>query len=144
VTGPTSWRCDECATAVTADGGLLAYRTQPQPPYAAGGFRILHASCRAPNDAELATVRLAACLDRDGLSLLLGFLSAGPGRCPEPGLTVDDIDEFVDLIRRLHVPFYEPARRRFGEPHVRRTLLRADRAGPYQSPALRRLLQASG
>lgn len=129
---------------MAADGGLLAFRTQPHAPYAAGGFRILHASCREPDDAELATVRLEACLDRDGLSLLLGFLSAGPGRRPEPGLTVADVDEFVDLIRRLHVPFYEPARRRFGEPHVRRTMLRADRASPYQSPALRKLVQASG
>ncbi len=129
---------------MAADGGLLAFRTQPHAPYAAGGFRILHVSCREPDDAELATVRLEACLDRDGLSLLLGFLSAGPGRRPEPGLTVADVDEFVDLIRRLHVPFYEPARRRFGEPHVRRTMLRADRASPYQSPALRKLVQASG
>lgn len=139
--GPTSWRCDACATPVTADGGVLAYLTQGRPPFASGRFRILHAPCGMAEDAELVTVRLSACLDRDGLSLMLAFLSAGPGRRDETGPTVDDVDEFVDVIRRLHVPFYEPARLRFGEPQVQRTLRRADRASPYQSAALRSLVQ---
>lgn len=137
--GPTSWWCDSCATAVTADDGLLAFRTQEQPPYAARGFSILHVRCVTTDIGELGAVRLAACLGRDGLSLLLAFLSAGPGRPDEPGPAVHDIDEFVDAIRRLHVPFYELARRRFGDPRVWRTLRRADRASSYQSPALRRL-----
>lgn len=137
--GPTSWWCDGCATAVTSDDGLLAFRTQAQPPYATGGFLIMHGRCVTADNGEFGTVRLAACLGRDGLSLLLAFLSAGPGRPDEPGPAVHDIDEFVDAIRRLHVPFYESARRRFGDPRVRRTLRRADRASSYQSPALRRL-----
>lgn len=139
--GPSSWHCDGCGTAVTADGGVLAFRTQTQMPYAADGFQILHASCRPAAGSEVGTVRLAACLDRDGLSLLLSFLSAGPGRVGEPGPAVQDLDEFVDVIRRLHVPYYEQARRRFGDPHVRHALQRADRVGPYQSSDLRRLAQ---
>lgn len=136
---PSSWRCDGCGTVVAADGGVLAFRTQPHPPYSSGGFMILHASCLGPVEAEYGTVQLSACLDRDGLSLLLAFLSAGPGRPDEPGPTVQDMDEFVDVIRRLHIPFYEPARPRFDDPPVRRALRRADRVSPYQSTALRRL-----
>lgn len=124
-----------------AQDGVLAYRTQPHPPFAAHAFRIVHVTCHSVGDTELCTVGLAACLDRDGLSLLLAFLSAGPGRRDEPGLTVHDIDEFVDVVRRLHVPLYEPARARFGDPAVRAALRHSDRAGPYQSPALRRLLR---
>ncbi|WP_420121434.1 hypothetical protein [Nakamurella sp.] len=168
---------------MAADGGVLAFRTQAQEPYATGGFRILHGGCvppagsrtggpagtspgpasdssmgtspdcafgsslDAPPDSRLDTpfdtpfdtVELAACLDRDGLSLLLAFLSAGPGRPGEGGPAVQDLDEFVDLIRRLHVPYYEPARDRFDDPAVREALRRGDRVGPYQSPELRRL-----
>lgn len=137
--GPSSWRCDGCGTAVAADGGVLAFRTQDQLPYAVGGFQILHGTCLPPTGSEVDTVGLAACLDRDGLSLLLAFLSAGPGRSDEPGPAVQDLDEFVDLIRRLHVPSYETARPRFGEPLVRAALRQADRVGPYQSTDLHRL-----
>lgn len=138
MSAPSSWRCDGCGTVVTADG-VLAFRTQQQAPYAVGGFRILHDTCLPPDEPEGGAVGLAACLDRDGLSLLLAFLSAGPGRSGEPGPAVQDLDEFVDVIRRLHVPYYEPARPRFDEPDVRGALRQADRVGPYQSAGLRGL-----
>lgn len=152
---------------MSADGGVLAFGTDEQHPYAAGGFQILHAACLpaagAPAPApgrdavgtrtdratgpstdpapgrSINTVALAACLDGDGLSLLLAFLSAGPGRPGEGGPAVLDLDEFVDVVRRLHVPYYEPARVRFDDPPVRAALRRADRVGPYQSTELRRL-----
>lgn len=137
--GPGSWRCDGCGTAVAADGGVLAFRTQEESPYAAGGFQILHGTCLPATGTPVGTVGLAACVNRDGLSLLLAFLSAGPGRADEPGPALQDLDEFVDLVRRLHVPYYEPARTRFDEPPVREALQRADRVAPYQSAELRRL-----
>lgn len=124
---------------MTADRGVLAFVTQAQPPFSVHGFEILHETCLTEPDAEPDAIRLSACLDRDGLSLLLSFLSAGPGRPDEPGLVVSDLDEFVDVIRRLQVPFYEPARARFGEPEVCASLRGADRASPYQSPSLGRL-----
>jgi hypothetical protein len=142
--GPTAWRCDACMRSVTGDDGVLTFRTQTRPPYATHAFRILHATCHRAEDDEHSTIGLTACLDRDGLSLLLAFLSADPGRPDEPGLTIGDLDEFVDVVRRLHVPFYEPARSRFDEPQVEQSLRRADRVSPYQSPALRRLVGTGG
>lgn len=136
---PTAWRCDLCAGEVHRDGGLLTFRTQQEPPYSVHAFRIVHATCGSAGAGEVAGEPLAACVDQDGLSLLLAFLSAGPGRRGDPGLAVSDIDEFVDLVRRLHVPFYERARHRFGDPQVERSMRLTDRARPYQTPALRPL-----
>jgi hypothetical protein len=55
-----------------------------------------------------------------GLTDLLSFLSCGPiGReRGRPSSASVDMDEFVDLVRRLHVPYYEEARQYFKDPDI--------------------------
>ena len=55
-----------------------------------------------------------------------------------------DNDEFVDLIRRLHTPYYEQARERFTDPQIARALSRDDRWHPYRPANLRRLAEPAG
>jgi hypothetical protein len=60
-------------------------------------------------------MHIHAFLGADGLQALLAFLDAGPLLAPDgpPQDGVADIRNYVDTVRRLHIPHYEEARRYF-------------------------------
>lgn len=50
------------------------------------------------------------------LAMLLSWLSHGPLVGPSETMPeVHDFDEYVNLVRRLHTPYYEEARGRFSD-----------------------------
>jgi hypothetical protein len=133
---PASWFCDTCDGQVTdpADG-LVIWR---DPSQGGGGrafhdFKIVHKGRCDPQVEAGYTLSLG--LGRftgpDGLTLLLSWLSAGPlqggGR---PRIAPQDLDSYVDLVRRVQVPGYEQARRRFGDPGVRKRYAASDETLP--------------
>ncbi len=138
--GPCAWICDTCDDQVTADQGVVSSRTLSTEPFLVTDFRIVHAAGCLPSSDDVVTIDLRSHLGAAGLTLLLAYLSAGPGRPTEPGVAVADIDSFVDLVRRLHTPLYERARRRLSDPHIAAELRQEDRWTPYQPPGLRRLI----
>lgn len=141
--GPSAWICDTCGHPVTADEGVVSSRTLSTEPFLTSDFRIVHAAGCLPSWDDVVTIDLHSHLGAAGLSLLLAYLSAGPGRPAEQGIAVADIDSFVDLVRRLHTPLYERARRRFTDPRIAAELRREDRWTPYQPTGLRRLIGLS-
>jgi hypothetical protein len=140
----TRWTCDNCGQDVSGDDGLLMFQNESAEPFLAYEFRIVHPlSCQRASDNAV-TEELHTYLGEDGLTRLLAYLTAGPGRAREPGLAVRDVDEFVDLIRRLHTPYYEQARERFTDPQIALALSRDDRWHPYRPANLRRLAEPAG
>jgi len=140
----THWTCDGCGQDVSSPDGQLTFRNEAAEPFLAYEFRIVHAATCHPFSDNIVTEPLHTYLGADGLTRLLAYLTAGPGRAPEPGLAVRDIDEFVDLIRRLHTPYYEQARERFADPQIAQALRTDDRWHPYRPANLRRLAEPAG
>jgi|SRR5690349_17204815 len=137
----TRWTCDTCGQEVSGTDGALTFRCESDEPFLAYQFRIVHAvRCQRGGD-DTVTEDLHTYLGDDGLTRLLAHLTAGPARACEAGLAVRDIDEFVDLIRRLHTPYYEQARDRFAEPAVAEALRADDRWHPYRPSQLRTLAE---
>ena len=104
------WICDACGeTILNAEDGWLEWYLDRNTSYEAG-FRIVHASrlsCRynerqleqqnrSPLDLPFSTL-----IWPDGLGALLYLMEH---------TNFANHKEFVDIVRRLHVPYYEEAR----------------------------------
>lgn len=128
------WICDACSKPIdSAEHGIVVFLRDARLD--ADHFRIVHKQSAPgyPNcDPQGSTgwVDLPRMLGVDGLTYLLSFLSAGPLKGPG-GMGVADHDAFVDLVRRVQIPFYEEARSRFNEESVRDALGDANEVFPY-------------
>lgn len=141
---PGSWVCDLCGAEITKpEVGLVIWRESDNRPMY--DFKIVHKEmapwyCWQKADAVgyRASYELGWCLGIDGLSTLLSWLSRGPvdgGGHPEVAL--EDLDDYVDLVRRLQTPYYEQARRRFSDEDVRQRLVGVNEEYPYMVENLR-------
>jgi hypothetical protein len=77
-----------------------------------------------------------------GLTIFLSFLSVGPikqnlGQSSRN--RIRDMDEFVDLVRRFQIPYYEEARRRFSDSEILERMSDANEVYPYQPQVLQNL-----
>jgi hypothetical protein len=122
------WICDECHELIEhPDHGHLEWIVDSRER--ASGFRIVHHERRSPRAIELESratsmdcyryarhprrhdLDLTQFLGPDGLVEMLAFLDPGPYHVPKfDGPRVRDVREFVEVFRRLHVPYYEEAR----------------------------------
>ncbi len=94
--------CDKCGALIekVEDGWLEWFDDYKKPAH---GFRIVHAGgdCYYLDTPEVSDNHLIYFMGTDGLSYLLSLLSRKNGV---------NVAELVEVIRRLHVPFYEEAR----------------------------------
>jgi hypothetical protein len=72
----------------------------------------------------------------------LSWLSAGPLR-EDGGIRVADMDEYVDLVRRVQTPYYEEARPRFGDEKTYHWLGDANEYYPYLPKTLQRIAEGA-
>lgn len=118
---PDKWICDVCGEEIKSvnDGYLIWAKSDEHYDY---DFLIIHQSkCDTHQDKYVNSLPLSMLVGQDGLSYLLSFVSDGPYHLGEDQVSkkkVVSIDEFVDLVRRLHLPYYEQARHKFGIPEV--------------------------
>lgn len=124
------WICEGCGQKIeSANEGILEWCNEP----AKGGnhpkrygFKIVHGDLLDPSTGREISCShykghgspphsysaLASFVGDLGLNYLLGLLD--PGRHHDPdysGPEVKDLREWTELVRRLHVPYYEEARR---------------------------------
>ena len=133
-----SWSCDACAGVIDGPtkGNVLARRGE-------GGllrdWQIRHKTCDrdTPTGYEYSQ-EIGRLLGDDGLSRLLLHLSHGDSE-GEILHQVGDVDEFVDLIRRLQTPFYEEARPHFDEERVQAWLREAGEPIAYLPSTLKHI-----
>lgn len=134
------WTCDVCgADTVDADNGYLIWEDAVNDgPW---DFKIIHRdTCDRQSMGSSALDRM---LGPDGLVHLTAWLSLGPIKAamgqgkPVPPR---DLDEFVDLVRRLHVPGYEQARERYRAPDVQEDYADAGESLPYLQESIAHLI----
>lgn len=141
----TVWYCDYCDDKIEeASLGYLIWKTTG---IAAHDFKVLHhGKCsdmfrRHPNSNPLQDF-----VGDIGLTRLLSMLSLGPinakrAEGSRERLILSD-DEFVDLVRRLHVPYYEEARRKFDEEDLIEEFSNSGEIRPYVPDTLKRIITA--
>lgn len=131
----TRWYCDQCGEPVTAEDGYVIWDSQGT----AHDFRIIHQS-RCDDERLHSSTALKRLLGPDGLTHLLAWISYGPLKpgpeSPRTTPNVADLDEYVDLIRRLQVPYYEEARRRFQHPDLQDNTSDWNEVSPYLTEEL--------
>ncbi len=141
----TTWTCDTCREEITApDLGIVVWRADGA--FKAYDFKIVHQSgvngqggCDPGAGAGyVSNLNLPFLLGENGLAYLLSMLSAGPLK-GGGGITVSDLDGFVDLTRRLQTPWYEQARARFGDEDVQIDLADASEVFPYLPETLKEI-----
>lgn len=142
----TTWFCDSCQEPITElNTALLAWDEDEDGR--AREFLIVHKNMngrqcdpqqsRSPRFSS--SNELEECVGPNGLTELLSLLSPGPLAGEQDGFPrVANFDQFVDVVRRLHTPWYEEARRRFDDESVRERY-DVNEVYPYQSEALRRI-----
>jgi len=133
----SSWICDECGDAIESPTkGLLAWDNGERK----SNFRIVHKG-KCDVDRRQATAELSSVTGFDGQVMLLSFLSYGPliGAGNEP-VRVADLDEWVDVFRRLQLPHYEEARILYRRGDVQERLADANELYPYEPSTMKRLL----
>nr|WP_314900715.1 hypothetical protein [uncultured Deefgea sp.] len=52
-----------------------------------------------------------------------------------------DFDEFVDLYRRVQIPYYEEARKKFNNPALLAEMEDASELHPYQEDVLKQIIE---
>jgi len=142
MTKPNQWTCDLCHKSIkSAAEGYVVWK-DPAGLHNAHDIMIIHqAKCDPGSGAGYASsYPLTEFLGTDGLTTLLSWLSVGPIYGPsEITPTVRDLDEFVDFVRRVQIPYYEEARPHFGEEKVQHALGDASESYPYHPDVLKRI-----
>ena len=115
------WICDTCGGVIQSpEQGWLEWLKleADNGSYLASGFRIVHHFLYSPNKKSkegcyqhgpiAASMHLNEYTGADGLNYLLEMLrGGGSGR----EIAVANLDEFIEIVRRLQIPHYEEARR---------------------------------
>lgn len=137
----THWYCDSCGKQIKeAADGIVVWRRERG---LVTEHRIVHrGQCDIP---ELpASENLSEFLGPDGLVKLTAFFTRGRiltlhGEDEEN--EVLDASAFAELIRRLHVPHYEEARRHFDSPELYDRYADGGEVAPYMQEALKALIE---
>jgi hypothetical protein len=125
------WVCDTCEEIIEKpEHGYVEYKYKlDSVPLLRHDFRVVHhaphspyrksgANCYYPNSERGGDWALTNCLGARGLVLLTSWIDPGKEFVRSfDGPGVKELREWVVLLRRLHVPFYEEARFFFQQAH---------------------------
>jgi len=138
------WLCDNCGKVIKSpEDGYVIWRTNDE--HQEYDFRIIHQDI-CDNKSYPSSMALDEFLGPKGLVYLTSFLSIGKvmnnlGRNSRS--RIKNLDEFVDLLRRVQVPYYEEARKKFSEEHILEDMSDANEVSPYQENTLKRIIKES-
>ncbi len=136
----TKWYCDVCGEVIDdVKKGYVIWKSNEHGKSHA--FKIIHQTKCDQRDHSLSAA-LRDFVGDDGMTKLLSHLSLGPikrrldqtSRCD-----VADFDEFVDFFRRVQTPFYEEARRHFGNENLIHEFSDANEVLPYMQSELEKI-----
>ncbi len=131
----TTWRCDVCGKLIEKpdDGYVIWIESSGGIPH---DFKIIHQGRCDLNGNYSCSSALSDFLGADGSAKLLAMLSYGRLHTIQAGSsagkpTPPDLDEFVDLFRRLQTPYYEEARVKFALQSVLDDFADHNEVSPY-------------
>jgi len=144
----TSWMCDYCGQLIErADLGNVIWKKQPSGKEY--GHLIVHKTfadnpssprCDSTLEADYpANLSIEDMIGPLGLARLLGDLSRGPIDGTKGAVAIEDFDAWIDLFRRLQVPYYEEARPHFNSEGVHHWFSDASEVTPYLPDTLQRI-----
>lgn len=149
------WFCDECGEIIESpDKGYIEWLANDD--HKAHGFRIVHHATASPrhpdgdcyaytNEIGRSDLSLDCFLGNVGLIRLLGFVDVGRYHSPDyRGPEVVDLREFVELFRRLWLPYYEEARFLFARAAAGGFFGGANEVGIYRDRALKDMISEYG
>lgn len=130
----TRWKCDRCGEWI--EGAASGYVIWGAHGHDNAAFEIIHQG-KCDDRTKTHSAALGDFLGSDGLAYLTSLLSYGVVKngmgvtSSDPLRRVHDIDQFVDFMRRVQVPFYEEARPYLLSPEAREHLSDANEVYPY-------------
>lgn len=150
------WFCDRCGEVIEkpGDGWLEFVRGRDELKR---GFKIVHHAGASPRGEELghcyhyegvhgrSDMYLREYLGGQGIVALLSMIDAGPYHSSDyksPG--VADFREYADLFRRLHVPYYEEARRYWDQAISDGLLASNNEVSIYSPEVLKEVIEQYG
>lgn len=137
------WFCDTCNEVIESpEEAFIIWESQDELDT---DFRIIHGG-RCDDRSLTSSTPLTDYLGPDGLSNMLSSLSAGPIKNTQGERSDCDVnlDAFIDLIRRLHLPYYEEARRLFRTEECLRDNADSNEFSPYCVAELRETIRRYG
>ena len=136
------WICDICGNVVEKADAYVIWRQDEH--FNGFDFKIIHTTtCDRRTEYPL-SMQLSAFLGHDGLAVLLANLSAGPIKAhfgDKSGCSIKDMNGFVDFVRRVQTPYYEEARRCFGDPEVLDLHANDNEVAPYLPENLKAMIE---
>jgi hypothetical protein len=139
------WICDVCGESIDnpKNGYVIWKKNQDMEGMS---FKIIH-NGKCDQEDHGSSTALPNFLGNEGLTKLLSMLSLGVvliNQGVESRQKVENIDEFVDLIRRLQTPNYEQARKHFSNYEVLEDLQEANEVFPYTQETLKSIVERHG
>lgn len=139
--------CDSCGQVMGLDDGCLAWLQGAGQK--ATGFRIVHnrIGCHyPPHTQNLSDLPLRNVAGVNGMAQLYALLDIGPyhdphGQCV---LQVANIREYMEVLRRLTLPFYEEARLYWNDAQSDGYFDGANEVGIYLPSTLENLISRYG
>jgi len=139
-----TWYCDVCGEKIEdASNGYVIWQSGGRTYR---GFKIIHQG-KCDLKSHPASAALNDFLGDKGLSYCMTFLSLGPVISNNGGAGhcyIQDFDEFTDFVRRVQLPYYEEARRLYGNPELLEDLSDANEFYPYVPEKMKALIQRYG
>ena len=139
------WICDVCGEIIECpEEGYVVWSVDTD--LRSHSFKIIHQG-KCDDRHTDSSIALPDLLGLNGMSQLLALITVGPLKQPERfgGNTgVKDLEEYVDLFRRLQVPHYEAARQRFRDPDILERFYDSNEVYPYRPDVLERIASGKG
>lgn len=136
----TVWYCDTCQEPILeAKRGMVVWEVRRDLSLA--NFEIVHQGKQCDTHRDWSSWHLNEAIGPDGQESLLSFLSDGKFRGNNSRNRIADMDQFVDLFRRLQTPGYEEARRYLGSPSVVDAFSDSHEYAPYTPHGISRVIE---
>lgn len=139
----TVWYCDICGKAIkNTDEVLLIWKYDENlNDY---DFKFVHKTTNEKRGCDInsypASAHLSDFIGLDGMAYLLSFLSHGKA-IRKNGNSIKDLDEFIDVIRRIQTPYYEEARRYFHTEKTQSLIEGCNEYYPYTQKILKKIIE---
>lgn len=138
----TVWYCDFCKEPIEdVKNGYVIWKCTDE--LRLHSFKIIHSVKCDQREDYTQSMAMEKFLGIDGITTLLSFLSPGPiisNLSSGSVQQIHDFDEFVDFFRRVQIPYYEEARRKFNNPKLLDRYSDANEVLPYMQKELKKII----